>query len=228
MLCQGIVNTSPQLLPMRRLCLIAQPLVISFSMRLWIFHNGQSVFNADGITQPANSLSAAPKVPKFPVTVQIDRRPDNVIMDVRFINMGTDDKCVFALGKPVGKLHSQPVGFLCGDLAGTEGLPDMIGNHIVRSPHPPGGRNVLALCQQKLGIGHPAVTFIAGNQFAVVCLLWVCYIVDDVADCLTFRAAFADVQRHDACGCHEKSSLSSRYLYDATRKLPLNEFQSLK
>ena len=146
-LCQRIVNANPQLLPMRSLGLIAQPLVIAFSMRLWIFHNGQSFFNADGIAQSADSFCAAPKVPKFPVTVQIDRRPDNVIMDVRFINMGTDDKCVFALGKPVGKLHSQPVGFLCGDLAGTEGLPDMIGNHIVRSPHPPGGRNVLALRQ---------------------------------------------------------------------------------
>ena len=127
-------------------------------------------------------------------------------MDVRFINMSADDKGVLALGKPFGKLHSQPVGFLGGDLTGTERLPDMIGNHIVFSPHPPGGRDVLALCQQKLSIGHPAVTFIAGNPFAVVCLLWVCYIIDDVADRLTFRAAFTDVQRHDACGCHDETS----------------------
>ena len=34
-----------------------------------------------------------------------------------------------------------------------------------------------------------------GNQFAVVCLLWVCYIV---ADRLIFRAAFADVQLHNS------------------------------
>ena len=77
------------------------------------------------------ALCAAPKVSEFPVTVQIDRRPDYVIMDVRFINMSADDKGVLALGKPFGKLLSQPIGFLGGDLAGTEGLPDMIGNHIV-------------------------------------------------------------------------------------------------
>ena len=72
------------------------------------------------------------KFRKFPVTVQIDRRPDNVIMDVRFINMGTDDKCVFALGKPVGNSTPSQLASLQVDLAGTEGLPDMIGN-----PHRP-------------------------------------------------------------------------------------------
>ena len=43
----------------------------------------------------------------------------------------------------------------------------------------------------------------AGDEPAAVCLLWVGYIVNDVTDCLAFGAAFANVQRHDACGCHD-------------------------
>ena len=44
----------------------------------------------------------------------------------------------------------------------------------------------------------------AGDEPAVVCLLWVGYIVNDVTDCLAFGTAFANVQRHDACGCHDR------------------------
>jgi hypothetical protein len=34
----------------RGLCLIAQPFVIALSVRFRILHNGQSVFDADGVT----------------------------------------------------------------------------------------------------------------------------------------------------------------------------------
>ena len=36
----------------------------------------------------------------------------------------------------------------------------------------------------------------------ILIYLGIRHIIDDVADRLTFRAAFTDVQRHDACGCH--------------------------
>ena len=101
------------------------------------------------------------------------------------------------------KLHAQPVGFFWGNLAGDKGLPDMVGQHIVRAPYPSGGGNVLPFRQQKLGVGYPAVTRKAGDEPAVICLLRVGYIVDNVTDCLAFGAALADVQRHDACGCHD-------------------------
>ena len=84
----------------------------------------------------------------------------------------------------------------------------MVGKYIVRAPSPASGGNVLPFRQQKLGVGYPAVTRKAGDEPAVICLLWVRYIVDDVTDCLTFGAAFANVQRHDACGCHDGILLS--------------------
>ena len=69
---------------------------------------------------------------------------------------------------------------------------------------------IMPLRQQKLRIGGPAVTAIAGNQFSVVGLLRICHIINDVADCLTFGAALADMQRHDACGCHRGGNLLSK------------------
>lgn len=84
----------------------------------------------------------------------------------------------------------------------------MVGQHIVRAPYPSGGGNVLPFRQQKLGVGYPAVTRKAGDKPAVICLLRVGYIVNNVTDRLAFGAAFANVQRHDACGCHDGILLS--------------------
>ena len=182
--------------------LIAQPLVVTFAVRLWVLDNGQSILNADGVAQSTDGFCAAPKVAELPVTRCIDRRPDNVIMDMGLVNVGTNDKGVFALGEPLGKFHAQPVGFLRGNLPRTEGLANMVGNHIVCAPNPSGGSDILALCQHELGVGHMAVALIAGDEPAVVGLLRVGHIVNNRADGTTLGPTLADMQRHDACGCH--------------------------
>ena len=46
LLCQGIVNGSTEQFPMCGLRLIAQPLVVTFTVGLWVLDNGQSVLNA--------------------------------------------------------------------------------------------------------------------------------------------------------------------------------------
>ena len=188
--------------------LIPQPLVIAFSMRFWVLYNGIAVLNTDGIVEPPDRAGTAPKVSEFPVTVHIDCVPDDVVMDMGFVDMGADHKGVISLGEPFGKLHAQPVCFFRGNLAGDKGLPDMVGKYIVRAPYPASGGNVLPFRQQKLGVGYPAVTRKAGDKPAVVCLLRVGYIVDNVTDRLAFGAALADVQRHDACSCHDGILLS--------------------
>ena len=86
--------------------------------------HGIAVLNADGIIQPPDCAGAAPEVSEFPVTVQIDRVPDDVIMDMGLVDMGADHKGVISLGEPLCKLHAQPVGFFRGNLAGDKGLPD--------------------------------------------------------------------------------------------------------
>ena len=42
--------------------------------------------------------------------------------------------------------------------------------------------SIMPLRQQKLRIGGPAVTAIAGNQFSVVGLLRICHIINNIAD----------------------------------------------
>ena len=117
--------------------------VVAFSMRFWVLYNGIAILNADGIVEPPDRAGTAPKVSEFPVTVQIDRVPDDVVMDMGFVDMGADHKGMIALGEPLCKLHAQPVGFFRGNLAGDKGLPDMVGKYIVRTAYPSSGGNVL-------------------------------------------------------------------------------------
>ena len=115
------------------LCLIAQPLVVTFAVGLWVFDNGQSVLNANGVAQSTDGFCTAPEIAELPVTVQVDRTPNDMIMDMGLINVGANDKGVFALGEPLGKFHAQPVGFLRRDLPRAERLADMVGDHIIWS-----------------------------------------------------------------------------------------------
>ena len=78
----------------------------------------------------------------------------------------------------------------------------MVGDHIVLAAHSAGLLDVLIFGEKKLGVGDPAVALPARNQPAAVRLLRIFGVVDDVADGLSHRAAFAGVQGHQACGCH--------------------------
>ena len=81
--------------------LIAQPLVVAFSVWLWVLDNGQPVLDAEGIAQTPDGFGAAPKVAELPVTVQVDRTPNDMIMDMGLVNVGTDDTSVPLLNDPV-------------------------------------------------------------------------------------------------------------------------------
>ena len=107
-------------MPMGGLGLITQPFVVAFSVGFRVLHNGQSVLDTDGIAQAPDGSGAAPKVAEFSVTIRIDRRPDDVIMDVRFVYVGADHKGVISLGEPLGKFYAQAVGFLRCDFTGFE------------------------------------------------------------------------------------------------------------
>lgn len=131
-----------------------------------------------------------------------------MVVDVRLVDVGADDESVLALGEAPGQLHAQAVGFLRRDLARHKGLPQVIGDHVVRTAHPAGAGGVGLLVQQELSIGHAAVALIVGDEPAVIGLFWIFYIVDNVADCPADRAALAGVQRHDAGGGHVGALLS--------------------
>ena len=196
------VDGLAQLLLVRGLRRIAQPLVVALAAPLGGLHDGVAVLDADGVAQAVDGTGAAPKVAELPVTLQRGGVPYNMVVDVSLVDVGADDESVPALGEAPGQLHAQPVGFLRRDLARNEGLPQVVGDHIVRAAHPAGAGGVGLLVQQELGVGHAAVALVAGDEPAVVGLVGIFYIVDDVADRLADRAALASVQRHNAGGGH--------------------------
>ena len=110
-------------------------------------------------------------------------------------------------------IRDRPVSFFRSNLAGAEGLAYMIGYHIICATHSSSSGNVLPLCQKELRIRSPAVTRIAGNELAVICFLWIGYLVDDVTDCPTFCATLANMKRHASCSCHNRRPSSHKYFF---------------
>ena len=147
--------------------------------------------------------------------VQSGGVPNDVIMDVGLVHMSADNKSVVFFGKPAGQLIAQAVGLLRGDLAGDEGLPDSVGDHIIGPALPAGLGKVLAFGEQKLRIRNPAVALVAGNEPAAVRLVRILHVVDNVLNCSSHRPAFAGVQGYDTGGC-DKITLLELPFYPQT------------
>ena len=161
-----------------------------------------AVLNADGVVESPHGSAAAPKVSEFPGLAECGGVPNHMIVNVSFVDMGADDIGVIAFGEAVDQLAAQPARFLRCDLTGNKGLPQMVGDHIILAAHSAGLLDVLIFGEKELGVSDPAVTLPARYQPAAVCLLRILGVVDDVADGLSHRAAFAGVQGHQARGCH--------------------------
>ena len=131
-----------------------------------------------------------------------------MVMDVGLVDVGADDKGVFALGEAHGQLPAHAVCFLWGDLTGDEGLAQMIGDHIVRAAHSASLLNVELFHQGKFRVSDLAIASVAADKLALVGLFWIFHIVYDVADGRVDAPALADVQRHQACGRQRCTSCS--------------------
>ena len=130
-----------------------------------------------------------------------------MIMNVVFVNVGADDESVAPVRKAFGKLTADPVCFLRRDLAGDKGLSEMIGDHIVRAARPAGERGILPLGEKELGVGCPAVAFIAGDESAVIRFLRIFRVINNIADCRADIPALAGMQWHQPRCCHEQNLL---------------------
>ena len=126
-----------------------------------------------------------------------------------FVDMGTDDKGVIAFGETLGKLHAQAIGLVRCDPAGDEGLPDLIGDHIIFATAPAGLGEVLPLGKKKLRVSNFPAALITGDELAVVCFLWIFYIVQNVPDSRPHRPALANMEGDDTGGSYGKCLLLS-------------------
>ena len=126
-----------------------------------------------------------------------------MIMNVVFVDMGADDESMASFGKAFGKFTTNAVRFLRRNFAGNKGLTEMIGDHVVRAARPAGECSILTFGKKELGVGCTGVTFIAGDEPAIISFLRILRIVDDVADCCAYVPSLSGMQRHQPRSRHE-------------------------
>lgn len=121
-----------------------------------------------------------PEVTEFLLAVQRCRVYNDVVMDMVLIYVGADDKGVIALCQFQRQFLPDPVRFFRGNFSRLKCLPEMVGDHIIRTPVTSGQVCILPLGKKKLRIGSPSVARISINKFSVICLLRIFHIVDNI------------------------------------------------
>ena len=82
------------------------------------------------VTQPLHRKGGKPEIFEFPGPIQGGRIINNVVVDVRPVGVGSNDKSVLALQKTLGKLVTDAVGFFWRNFTRLERLPHLIGDDI--------------------------------------------------------------------------------------------------
>ena len=122
------------------------------------------------IAQPLHRKGRKPEIFEFPGSIQGSGIINNVVVDVRPVGVGSNDKSVFALQKTLGELVADAVGFLRRDLPRLEGLPHLISDYIAFLAAP-GGLLIQPFRQQKFFIHGQRAALVAADQFALLCLV---------------------------------------------------------
>ena len=79
-MCEGIVNQDADCLTLRQLSTISKPLIVGLPMPFGIYNNEIAILNADRVTEPVQRLGRTPEVTELPITFQIDRVKDDMIV----------------------------------------------------------------------------------------------------------------------------------------------------
>ena len=148
-----IADMIPQFWPLRIIC----PLY-TLMVRLR-FNNGQTVFQADPVSDLLQGHVGAMEIAELPPAVQGSGIENDAVMNVRPVGMRSNDEGMPAFGRCQSQLITDTVCFLSGDLSRFKGLPDLIGDHITPLI-PPGKLPVLPFGKQEL--------FITGHGIAVI------------------------------------------------------------
>ena len=198
------VDEAAEQLPMGGLRVVAQPLAVVIFPALRIGDYGKPVLGADGVAESRDGPAGAEKIPKLPLAVQRCGVPDDVIVNMPRVSMGSHKKGVPALEEAHGKLIAHAVCVLRRDLTGLKGLAHLIGDHVALLL-PAGEGFVLPLGEQKLRVGGFRVAFVGGDQLAALRLIWILGIVDAGSQAVGNRLALINVHGNDACGRHVAS-----------------------
>ena len=102
----------------------------SLAVQFGVSDDGQIIFKTNAVREPPHRTARADEVPEFPGAVQRGRIVINVIVDVRLVCVGGNEKGVFALCPAHCRFIADAVRLLRRDLPGFERLADLIAQHI--------------------------------------------------------------------------------------------------
>jgi hypothetical protein len=95
---KSFIDGFSQLLTMRGLHLLTEPFVIAVPrMAFRLLDDRVSMLKANDVTELCHGAAGAKKVPELVPAVNRRRIPDDVIVDVVFINVGADQESVLSL-----------------------------------------------------------------------------------------------------------------------------------
>ena len=183
----------------------------ALAVELGIGDDGEIVFQTYTVGEPTQGAGRAPEILVFPGAVQRGGVVINVIMNVRPVGVGGNEKGVFPLRPAHGRLIAHAVCLLRRNLSRLEGLPDLITQHVgVPALLPARDGFVSGLGKQKLRISGLRVALIGGDQFPVSGFLRALSIVETVFQRLRYGFASADMMGFEKCGRRKITSSTAK------------------
>lgn len=165
------------------------------------------MLKADNVAESLQCDSRKPEVTKLPITIQIGRIENDMVMNMSPIHMSCNDKSVFSFCESHSSFIPDLICFFRCDLSRFERLADLIGDHLMLLP-PTGDLLILTLGQHKLLVHGHRVTLIAGDQFTLFGLFRILCIIRSVAQTLGNGFSLVHMQGNESCCCHGHLLLS--------------------
>ena len=178
---------------------------IPFVIRLLLDYR-KAMLQTDEITQLLQSKPGPPEILELAGAIHTGGIKYHMIVDVCPVCMSSHYEGIPALGKSKGKLISDPVGFLCCNLAGLKGLTDLIGDHVT-FVMPPCALIILTFLQHEFLIDREGIAMVCRNQVALLCFLRILGIIRPVTKASRHGFALVLMQGDESCCCHLFASL---------------------
>ena len=132
------------------------------AVELGICNHGQIVLQTYPVRQPPQGERGADEVAKLPGAVIGGGIVVNVIMNVLFVYMGTDEELILPLCPAHRRFIADAVGLLRRHLAVRERLPDLVAQRPVSGPAV-GFALILIFDQHELGVCRGRIAEVGGN-----------------------------------------------------------------
>ena len=158
------------------------------------------MFQTNQVAQPLYCKGGKPEIFELPGPIQGSGIINNVVVDVRPVGVGGNDKSVLALQKPLSELIADAVGFLRRDLHRLEGLPHLISDNITFLAAP-GGLLVQPFRQQKFFVHGQRAALIAADQLSLVRFVRILDIAGVAVQTSSDRLAFVLPHGDQPCCC---------------------------